>query len=382
MIDPKNRIDEILDVAVKDGKIVRVEKNIDEKEGVQVVNARGFYVTPGLIDMHVHVFRGPNPDQQYMSGPNSVVPDGFTFKSGVTTVVDVGSSGWRRFPAFKEQIIDMSKTRVLAFLNIVGEGMRGDPFEQNIHDMNPEVTAEYAMNNSEYIVGIKLAHFSGPDWTPTDRTVEAGRIADMPVMIDFGISDPLLSIEELFMERLRPGDIFSHTFAQLDSREYIVDLKTNTLKPFVLNAQKRGVVFEVGHGGGSFRFSQAIPAVNSGFYPDVISTDLHIGSMNSAMKDMMTTMSKFLALGMDLQSIIEASTWTPARIIKREDLGHLSPGSEADITMFKIRKGEFGLFDVAGDRIETDEKFECEMTIRAGKIVYDLNGIASPVMID
>ena len=375
LIDPGNNIDEVMDIAVKDGKIARVAKSIDETEGIQVVNVHGFYVTPGLIDIHVHVFHGTNVDQQYMNGPNSVVPDGFTFRVGVTTVVDAGSSGWRRFPAFKEQIIDKSRTRVLAFLNIVGEGMRGGAFEQNIPDMNPKVTAEFAMNNSEYIVGIKLAHFSGPDWTPTERTVEAGRLADMPVMIDFGGSDPPLSIEELFIERLRPGDIFTHSFAQLASREYIVDLQKNTLKPFVWEAQKRGIIFEVGHGGGSFRFSQALPALNNGFYPDVISTDLHIGSMNSSMKDMLTTMSKFMSMGMDLQSVIKASTWTPARVIKREELGNLSVGAEADIAILNVRKGEFGLFDVAGERIETDEKLECEMTIRAGRIVYDLNGI-------
>jgi dihydroorotase len=376
VIDPKNNIDEVMDIAVKDGRIARVAKNIESETGIRVIDANGFYVTPGLIDMHVHVFHGPNLDQSIMYGPASVVPDGFTFRMGVTTVVDVGSSGWRRFPVFKEKIIDRSQTRVLAFLNIVGEGMRGGPFVQNTLDMDPRVTAEFALNNTEDIVGIKLAHFAGHDWTATERATEAGRIAGMPVMIDFGRQEPHLPLEELFMERLRPGDIFTHAFAQLADREFIVDLETNTLKPFIWEAQKRGIVFEVGHGGASFRFSQAIPAINSGFYPDVISTDLHTGSMNAAMKCMLTTMTKFKAMGMDLQSVIEASTWKPARVINREDLGHLSVGAEADITILNMRKGKFGLFDVAGDRIETDEKLECEMTIRAGRIVYDLNGLA------
>jgi dihydroorotase len=379
VIDPKNNINEVMDIAIQDGKIARLARNIDAKEGLQSVNARGFYVTPGLIDIHVHVFHGPYVDQQYMNGPNSLAPDGFTFRAGVTTVVDTGSPGWRRFPDFKRRVIDVSRTRVLAYLNIVGEGMRGGPFEQNIGDMNPRVTAQYALDNAEHIVGIKLAHFSGPDWTPTDLTVEAGRLADMPVMIDFGGSNPVLSIEELFMEKLRPGDIFSHTYAQLGSREYIVDLETNKVKPFMWDARKRGIIFEVGHGGGSFRFSQAIPAMKDGFHPDVISTDLHIGSMNSSMKDMLTTMTKFMAMGMDLQSVIEASTWKPAQVINREELGNLSVGAEADVAILNIRKGNFGLFDVAGDRIETDEKLECEMTIRAGRIVYDLNGIAVPL---
>jgi dihydroorotase len=182
------------------------------------------------------------------------------------------------------------------------------------------------------------------------------------------------------MQHLRPGDIFTHCFAQLgNSRESIVDPQTSKVKPFVWEAVKRGIIFDVGYGGISLAFSQAIPAVKSGFYPQTISTDLHIGSMNGAMKDMLTTMSKFLAIGMDLQSVIKASTWTPAQVIKREDLGSLTLGSEADIAILNIRKSKFGLFDYTGYKIETDKKLECEMTIRAGKIVYDLNGIAEPV---
>ncbi len=380
VIDPKNNINEPMDIAVKDGKIVKVEKKIDAKEGIQVVNAKGFYVTPGLIDMHVHVYHGTMPDQQYMNGPSSVVPDGFTFRTGVTTVVDAGCPGWRTFPEFRKNIIERSQTRVLAFLNIVGEGMRGGPFEQNIKDMNPKITGEYARKNSADIVGIKLAHYSGHEWEPTDLTVEAGKISNMPVMIDFGGADPPLSIEELFMKHLRPGDIFTHCFAQLASgREYIADPVAGKLKPFVWDAVKRGIIFDVGYGGISFSFSQGIPAVKSGLYPHVISTDLHIGSMNAAMKDILTTMSKFLAMGMDIQSVIKATTSEPARVIKREELGNLTVGSDADIAILNLRKGNFGLFDYTGYKIETDKKLECEMTIRAGKIVYDLNGIANPV---
>ncbi|MDY0098931.1 MAG: amidohydrolase/deacetylase family metallohydrolase [Bacteroidales bacterium] len=382
VIDPKNNINEPMDVAVRDGKIAMVAKKIDPAGAVQVVNAEGFYVTPGLIDMHVHVFQGTNLDQTYMNGPNSVTPDGFTFRVGVTTVVDAGCAGWRTFPDFKRQTIDRSQTRVLALLNIVGEGMRGGPFEQNLKDMDARLTGEFAKRNSEDIVGIKLAHFNGPDWTPTDRSVEAGKIADMPVMIDFGGSNPPLSIEDLFLKHLRPGDIYTHCFAQLgNSRESIVDPQTGKVKPFVVEAVKRGLILDVGYGGISFAYSQAIPAIKSGLYPQAISTDLHIGSMNGAMKDQLTTMSKFLAMGMDLQSVINASTWKPAQVIKREELGHLSVGSEADIAILNLRKGNFGLFDYTGYKLETDKKLECEMTIRAGRIVYDLNGIANPVIV-
>jgi dihydroorotase len=381
VVDPKNNINEVMDIAVKDGKIVLVAKNISEKDAVQVVNAQGLYVTPGLIDIHVHVYGGTRMDQQYMNGPNSIPPDGFTFRVGVTTVVDAGCAGWRTFPEFKKQTIDASQTRILAFLNIVGEGMRGGPFEQNQKDMDPKATAEFALNNSKDIVGIKLAHYSGRDWTPVLLAEEAGKLADMPFMVDLGGATPALSLDTLFQQVFRPGDIFTHCFGQLGaSRECLVDINTKQLRPLALEARKRGIIFDVGYGGISFAYSQAIPAVKSGFYPDAISTDLHIGSMNAAMKDMLTTMSKFLAMGMDLQSVIKASTWKPAQIIKREELGSLTVGSEADIAILNLRKGKFGLFDYTGYKLETDKKLECEMTIRAGKIVYDLNGIANPVI--
>ena len=381
VIDPKNGIDEVMDVAVADGKIARVSKNIDAAKAVQVVNAKGMYVTPGLIDIHTHVFWGVEPDHQYSNGTLAVQPDGFTFRNGVTTIVDAGSSGWRTFPAFKKQTIDNSKTRVLAFLNIVGEGMRGG-YEQNDNDTDPKMSALVARQNRDYIVGFKLAHYEGHNWTPTDKVVEAGRLAgNLPVMIDFGGSNPPLSIRDLFMEHLRPGDIFTHCFAQLGSREYIYDLDSKKIKPFVWEARKKGIIFDVGYGGISLAYSQAIPAIKEKFFPNSISTDLHVGSMNGAMKDMLTTMSKFLAMGMDLQAVITASTWNPAKEIQRQELGSLSVGAGADVAVLSLRNGKFGLFDYTGYKLETDKKLECELTIRDGKIVYDLNGIANPVVV-
>ena len=379
VIDPKNNIDEVTDIAIKDGKIALVAKNIDAGQAIRVVDAKGLFVTPGLVDMHTHNFMGYNFDQAYMNGPGGVLPDGFTFRSGVTTVVDAGSSGWRTFPEFKKNIIDRSQTRVLAFLNIVGEGMRGGAYEQRIDDMDASAAALVARSNAGVIVGIKLAHFVGPDWTPVDRAVIAGTKANIPVMIDFGGSNPPLSIEELFLKRLRPGDIFTHCYAQLTTREAIVDSAAGKVKPFVLEARKRGIIFDVGYGGISFRFSQAIPAIRNGFFPNSISTDLHTGSMNAAMKDELSVLSKFLVMGMDLKSVITAATWNPAKQIKREDLGHLSVGAEADIAILNIREGKFGFFDYTGYKIEGTRKFECEMTIKAGRIVYDLNGLGMPV---
>jgi len=382
LIDPKNNIDEVTDLAVSNGKITLIAKNIDEKQAAQVVDAKGLYVVPGLIDIHTHVFAGTEPDHTYSNGPEAVRPDGFSFRSGITTVVDAGSSGWRNFPLFKRQVIDVSQTRVLAFLNIVGEGMRGWVYEQNSQDMDAKLTAIIARQYKDYIVGIKLAHYSGAEWTPVDEAVKAGTTANIPVMIDFGGATPPLSIEELFMRHLRPGDIFTHCFGQLRDRESVVDVTTNTLKPFVWEAQKKGIAFDVGFGEISFAFSQALPASKSGFYPASISTDIHAGTMNSAMKDILSIMSRFLAMGMRVDSVIKTVTWNPAREIKHEELGHLSAGAIADIAILNLRKGQFGFFDYTGYKIEGNQKLECEMTIRGGKIVYDLNGIASPVVLD
>jgi len=380
VIDPKNNIDGLMDIAIKGDTIVKVAKNIDGKDAIQVVDAHGMYVTPGLIDIHTHDFYGNNPDQYLMDATAAVVPDGFTFRVGVTTVVDAGSSGWRTFPLFKEQTIDRSQTRVLAFLNIVGAGMRGGAYEQNANDMDPEMAAYVAKQYKNYIVGFKVAHFEPAKWIPVDSAVQAGKITGLPVMIDFGGDDthPPLSIEELFFKHLRPGDIYTHTFTELKRRDPIVDTTTRKLKPFVLPAQQKGIVFDVGFGGASFDFRQAIPALKSGFYPNSISTDLHTGSMNAAMKNMLNIMSMFLAMGMDLQKVIQASTWNPAKEIKHEELGNLSVGSVADIAILHLRKGDFGFWDRRGYKLKGKERLECEATIRAGKIVYDLNGITTP----
>ncbi len=383
VIDAKNNRDGIMDVAIDSGKIVAVAKNIDAKKARQVVNAKGRYVTPGLIDMHAHVFAGTEPDHYLSNGLVAVPPDGFTFRVGVTTVVDAGGAGWKSFPTFKKNIIDNSQTRVLSFLNIIGEGMRGGVYEQDVNDMNSKLSANVARQYKDYIVGFKVAHFEAAEWIPVDRAVEAGKLANIPVIVDFGGDDthPPLSVEELFFKHLRPGDIYTHTFTELERRDPIVDVKTRQLKPFIKDAQKRGIIFDVGYGGGSFDFRQAIPATKAGFYPNTMSTDLHTGSMNAAMKDMLNVMSTFVALGMNIPAVIEAGTWTPAQAIKREELGNLSVGAVADIAVLNMRQGDFGIWDRMGYKVKSKQKFECEMTIRGGKIVYDLNGIATPVIV-
>src|SRR6266498_1347280 len=383
VIDARNNIDAVMDVAIKDGKIMQLANNIDTKQTTQVVNAKGTYVTPGLIDLHAHVFFGTEPDHYLSNGMVAVVPDGFTFHVGVTTVVDAGGAGWRSFPEFKKNIIDNSQTRVLSFLNIVGEGMRGGAYEQNVNDMDAKLSAIVAKQYKNYVVGFKVAHYEGPEWTPVDRAVEAGRLANMPVMIDFGGNNPPLSIEELYMKHLRPGDIYTHTYTLLEGniRETVVDTSTNKVKSFIWDAKKRGIIFDVGYGGASFNFTQAIPALKQGFYPNTISTDLHTGSMNASMKNQLDLMSKFLLMGMALSDVIKASTWTPAQVIKHEYLGNLSVGAIADVAVLNLRQGNFGFYDKTGYKVESKQKFECEMTIKGGKIVYDLNGIANPIYV-
>ena len=377
VIDPKNQIDAAMDVAVAGGKIAQVATEIPSVQAKRVVSATGFYVTPGLVDIHAHVFYGTQLDSDYGGGYSSVPPDGFTFRSGVTTVVDAGGSGWRNFLEFKDQVIDRVKTRVLALLNIVGSGMRGGPIEQNPGDMDPKLTAMRIKEYREILVGVKTAHYEGPEWDPVDRAVEAGRLANVPIMVDFGHFVPKRPFQDLVLKHLRPGDIYTHTYLyRLPNHKLPMFDAEGRLLPYLLEARKRGVIFDVGHGGGSFLFRQAIPAMKQGFPPDSISTDLHIGSMNAGMKDMLNVMSKFLNMGMSMPDVILRSTWNPAREIKRTELGNLSVGSVADLAVLNLHQGEFGFIDVDGGKMMGTQKLECELTVREGQIVWDLNGIS------
>ncbi len=382
LIDPKNNIDRVMDVAIQDGKIAAIAQNIDPKLGKQVIDLTGKYVTPGLIDIHGHVFAGTDPDGQLENGFFSLPADGFTFRVGVTTIVDCGDSGAETFELFKKNVIDKSQTRVLAFLNISRKGMYGDENslqQQNNSFFDPVLAADVAKHYPDLIVGFKVAHYHKSDWVAVDRTVEAGKIANLPIIVDFGGAVPRLSLEELFLRKMRPGDIFTHTYGQLiKTKETIVNLDTKKLYPHVIEARKRGIIFDVGHGGGSFTFSQAIPATQQGFFPETISTDLHTGSMNSAMKDQLNVMSKFMSMDMTLANVVKASTWSAAKAIRHEELGHLSVGAIADVTVLNVREGKFGFYDVARYKNEGKNLLECEMTIKDGNVVYDLNARSFP----
>jgi dihydroorotase len=390
VIDAKNKINGKMDVAVKDGKILRVAADIPASSAKKTINVNGLYVTPGFLDIHGHVFHGTEPDNYLSNSQDALPPDGFTFRAGVTTVADAGGAGWKNIDLFRKNVVDKSKTRVLAFMNIVGGGMRGvETFEQDKTDMDPKLTAASAKKNKDIVIGIKIAHYIGHDWDPTDFAVAAGKIAGIPVMVDFGKALPPLPLEDLLLKHLRPGDILTHAYRydqefdksgkMIEHKQAIVDVNTKKLKPYVWEARKRGVIFDVGHGGGSFNWSQAVPAMEQGFHPDVLSSDLHTGSMNAGFKDMANLASKFLVLGMPLADVVAASTWNPAKVIQRPELGHLSVGSEADIAVFRLREGDFGYIDASGMAIRGKQKLEAELTLRNGRVVWDLNALSAPL---
>jgi len=372
VVDAKNKINAVRDVAIRDGKIAAVAASINPARASKTVDLRGLYVTPGLIDIHTHVYAGTGERGSY-AGDLSVYPDGFTFRTGVTTVADAGCSGWRNFADFENRVISRSRTRVFAFLNIVGNGMRGSKFENDLNDMDAEATAKAALEHKDRVVGIKCAHYSGPEWTPVERAVEAGTKANIPVMIDFGSNHPeTRPLSQLLTEKLRPGDIYTHAYSGL--RGELSD--SGEPGAGMVEGRKRGVIFDVGHGGGSFLFRVAIPLTKAGFWPDSISTDLHASSANGAMKDFLNVASKFLAMGMPLTDVIAASTWNPAKEIKHEELGNLSVGSPADVAVLRLADGDFGFSDHYGARLKAKQKLVCELTVRDGRIVYDLNAIS------
>jgi len=373
VIDARNKISAIRDVAIAGGKIAAVEAKLNPGDALKTVDATGLYVTPGLIDIHTHNYTGTGERGSY-AGDNSVSPDGFTFRVGVTTVADAGCAGWRNFEDFKQRIIDRSKTRILAFINIVGNGMRGAQYENDLNDMEAKPTADMALKYPGLIIGVKTAHYTGPEWAPVERAVEAGTLANIPVMVDFGANKPERPVAELVTKKLRPGDIYTHVYSGLRGE---LD-PSGHVNPGLIEGRKRGVIFDVGHGGGSFLWRIAVPAIKDGFLPDSISTDLHIGSMNTGMKDMLNVMDKFLAMGLSLDDVVAKSTWNPAREIKQDGLGHLSVGAIADVTVVRVEKGRFGLTDMNGARMDSTQRLMCELTVKDGRIVYDLNGISRP----
>lgn len=371
VVDAKNKISAVRDVAIHNGRIAEVNVKIEPNSARKVIDVSGHYVTPGLIDIHAHVYAGTGERRSY-AGDLSLYPDAHTFRVGVTTVADAGCAGWRNFEDFKDKVIDRSRTRVYAFLNIVGSGMRGGQYENNLKDMEPKPAAEMAMKHKGLIVGIKTAHYSGPEWTPVDNALEAAKLANIPVMVDFGSNKPERPLSELLNRKLRPGDIYTHLYSGLRGEQ----TESGHPNPALFEGRKRGIYFDVGHGGGSFLWRVAVPLIKDGFLPDSISTDLHMGSTNNGMKDMLNVMDKFLAMGLSVEDVIAKSTWNPAREIRHEELGNLSVGSPADVVVLKLETGSFGFVDMYGALMRGTKKLSCELTFRDGKLVYELNGLS------
>ncbi len=357
LIDPKNDLNGPADIAIKDGLVAAVADRI-ECISAKVIDVSGLYVTPGLIDIHVHVYGG------YQGW---LFPDQHALPYGVTTVVDTGGAGWKDMADFKRTIIDPAQTRVLAFVNIVGAGMIGAP-EQDVSEMDPALCAAAIEQYREHVVGAKSAHFGGPGWESAGGAIEAARQSDSIAMIDFA-PQPTRSYEEL-LERMSPGDIHTHLYAAhiplLDADKKVAD--------YVRQARQRGIIFDTGHGNGSFWFRIAVPAMAQDFPPDTISTDLHKSSRMLPNATMPITMSKFLGLGMPLQEVVYRSTHKPAEVIRHPQLGHLSIGAEADLAAFALHEGDFAFVDSGRARMKGRQKLECELTLRAGQVVWDLNG--------
>ena len=370
VIDPKNRINSVNDVAIAGGKIARVAASISPQEAKQTVNVAGLTVTPGLIDLHVHVYQ--RPESQSLERDSSVQPDAHAFPSGVTTVVDAGTSGWKTFPDFKKRVIDKSKTRVLALLNISGGGM-GTGKEDDLAELDAAAAARTAKANPGVIVGFKSAHFGGPGWESIEAATKAGEETDLPVMVDFGYLNSTRNLSTLLLDKLRAGDIYTHCFSG-HREELLADGKVN---PAMFAGRKRGIIFDLGFGAGSFYWYVAAPALAQGFAPDSISTDLHTGSMNAGMKSMTNSISSILNLGSPLDQVIAMSTWNPAKQIKQTALGHLDAGAEADVAVLRVEKGSFGFVDSAGAAFQGTQRITAELTLRRGRVVWDRNGRAS-----
>ncbi len=393
VVDPANHLDAVMDVAVSKDKIAAVEKDIPASQAGKVVNASGLYVTPGLIDIHFHIGHGGaplnwfTPEARAHIGPLGIPAD-LALQSGVTTLVDAGTAGAETFLQEKEEVIDHAKVRVLAFLNIVANGMNGG-LEQSVDQMDPKLCAETIKKYPDIIVGVKTAHFWTEEpwdaehipWAAVDRAIDCGNMTNVPVMFDFW-PRPERTYADLILKKMRPGDIHTHVFAQ----QFPIILPDGKLNPIMAEARARGVIFDVGHGAGSFWFRNAVPAVKQGFVPDSMSTDLHTG--NYTVLSMNNVMSKFLAMGVPLEDVIRRSTVNPAKDvirrstvnpakeIHRPELGTLSVGKDADIAVLEEQHGPFGYIDCGVARMDGNVKLVTRMTVRAGKILYDPSGLS------
>ncbi|MGH9630312.1 MAG: amidohydrolase/deacetylase family metallohydrolase [Bryobacteraceae bacterium] len=363
VIDPKNKRNGRMDIAITGDRVRKIAPGIPAAHARRVVEVSDYYVTPGLIDIHVHF------DAQ--GAPLNLNPDHNALRNGVTTAVDAGSSGWKNFEDFKKQVIDRSETRVLAFLNIVGAGRYGRAVEDDVNEMDVEAAVRMVRKYPQTIVGIKTAHFQPATWDAVDRAVKAAELSKTVAMVDFH-PKPGRGYRELILEHMRPGDIHTHFYGRLIPQ---LD-ESKKVQPYMWEARKKGILFDVGHGSGSLWFRIAVPAIKQGLLPDTLSTDLHKNSVMLPRATLTNVMSKFLAMGLTLEQVIERATINPAKAIRRADLGSIEEGGIADLAVLEVRKGQFAFLDSGHGKLTSDREIRCILTVRDGKVVWDTQGLS------
>ena len=360
VIDPSQGIDRVTDVAFANGKVAAVGDGLDARDSRDVA---GRIVTPGLIDLHTHVYWGGTS--------LGVDADGLARTSAVTTFVDTGSAGPGNFPGFRKHVIDRSDARILAYLHISFAGIFA--FSKTVmvgesHDirlMAAREAAEVADANRDVIVGIKVRIgriASGPSGIgPLDVALQVGDETGLPVMAH--IDEPPPSYEAV-VEKLRPGDVLTHCYRPFPNAPY---MSNRQVKPEVIAARERGVLFDVGHGKGSFGWKTARVMMDAGFPPDTISSDIHMLCIEGPAFDQVTTLSKFLVLGMPLSDVVAASTVKAATALQRPELGSFKPGSVGDASILEMRQGTFPLEDVLGEVVTAKERLFAAGTVLAGR---------------
>jgi dihydroorotase len=363
VIDPSQKLDAVTDVAFSQGKVARIGPGLRADAGTDVRNATGAIVTPGLIDLHTHVYWGGTS--------LGVDAEDLCRRSGVTTAIDTGSAGAGNFAGFRKHVIERSAVRILAYLHVSFAGiyafsprvMVGE--SEDIRLLAPIDAVEVASANRDIIVGLKVRvglHASGRSGTtPLDIALQVAEEVGMPLMAH--IDHPPPSYEEV-IARLRPGDILTHAFRPFPNSPATAQ---GTVKQAVTEARRRGVLFDIGHGKGSFAFKTARAMLANGFLPDTISSDVHALCINGPAFDQVTTMSKFLCLGMPLGDVIAASTVNAAFALRRPELGSLRPGSVGDATILSIKDGRFDYLDVVGEQLTGDRRIVADGVVIAGR---------------
>lgn len=379
VIDPGNGIDGMMDVAVQGGAIGAVATEIGEETAKKVLDVSGLFVVPGLIDLHCHCY--PVFPRHADTLP-TIDPDGHMFQSGVTTAVDAGTCGWRDFPKFKEEVIDHSKIRLLAFLNIASGGMVHMDTEEEPAEFHPQIVAAAAGEYADVVVGVKSAHYrvgipfdtAHTPWASVDAAIEAAALCGRPCMVDMQPNLPERTYPKLLSEHLRPGDIHTHVYAQ----QFPLFDGLGNVAPYLWEARERGVCFDLGHGAGSFWFRNAVPALRQGFYPDTISTDLYTDNVGGPVIGLTHVMSKYLSMGMPLAEVIYRTTVRPAEVMRHPELGTLSSGACADLALLSIREAPVSFADSGRARLRGNLRIECIGTIRAGELVYNPYALGMP----